>query len=561
MNTHPLFQYKSSALAGALYLVLLLCMPLASYAQGWEWIRSAGGSGTTAGGVGPDERGIEILDDQHGNTYIAGYCWPGAMFDTIQPPMIGGADVFLAKYDSIGNVLWVKVLGSILNDNLVDQIGLALDHYNNIYLTATFAASTFIKLGDSVFNSPFQFNRIGVVSFSSQGTFRWANILRFNSFATSLVYDGTNQILVQGSTVSGVNNGVVFDTGAHILKYDTLGNLRAAIRFGRFLGLQRMTLQNGILYLAGTFRTNALSPGGIFFNDTLLSLASPTADNAYLAAMDTAGNKLWVERVGSPATVTRLSLIGGNNQFYLTGSVNTFLIFKSDSFPAFGSTKTFILCFDATGQTYNVLLSSGTNPVLPGGINLKEKEIYLSGYGLNAIQFGAFTIPLIAGGSHGFFTTFDSSMIALNGTSLIGSGQSVLPQAVTSTRIVTGSFDASLFTHNDTIHSAGGNSDIFLAKYNPTLVVQSITPERGSLAPQAQLFPNPAGSFTGVTLRRGTGGVAVFLLYDRSGMLLYKATVTEPSEELRFPALLPGLYLWEVQQGKHRQRGKLTITG
>lgn len=563
MNNH-LFNNPHGSLLKAGLLLLMLTMPLAAMPQGWQWIRSAGGSGTTAGGFGADERGIEIIDDPYGNTYIAGYCWPGAMFDTVLIPGIGEADIFLASYDSIGNLRWVHTMGGTKEDNMTNSTGIHLELINNqLFIAANMRSAlttgTLFRIGDSTFSVPASTTLFAFMGcFTTDGTFKRAFFSNQRSLFHAMSSNQADRLYLLYWQNNPGGNLALPDSGLFYLMFDTTATLLYHTKIGPNTNRPvKLRFHENNLYFTGLFRVSSL-----LFNDTLISLAtSATADNAYLAAMDTNGIKQWVERVGSTTNISRIALSVKGNGKYLTGSLASFLFYKSTTIQTTGHTQSFVLQFDSIGNSTNILFSQSNFPVNIEDNEYSINDLYITGAAISQVQFNSLFISLGSNGFNGFITNLTNALSPLNGVSLNGSGQSVIPRGVSASRVVTGSFDASLFTHDDTVHSAGGNSDIFIAKYNPHLIVQSIEEQRGSLAREASLYPNPAGSFTGITLERGKGGPAIFQLYDLYGKLLYRTTVAQAVEQLRFPALQPGLYLWEVQQGKHRQRGKLTITG
>jgi hypothetical protein len=152
------------------------------------------GWNTFLGGLGTDN-GLEIAVDSSGNIYVTGnsnYLW-----NTPDPPArrptSGGLDVFVAKLDNNGTILWHTFLGSVYADQ---ARGIAVDSNGNIYV-----------LGQSVgtWGSPVH----GFVTSAS------------NMFLAKLTNNGD---LVwntfQGGSVSGIGSttpqGLVLDTSANI---------------------------------------------------------------------------------------------------------------------------------------------------------------------------------------------------------------------------------------------------------------------------------------------------------------------------------------------------------
>lgn len=91
------------------------------------WARTAGGSKTD------DGSGIAL--DGLGHLYVAGRFDSAAIFGSTNLLSAGGYDAFLAKYDTSGNLIWVKIGGGAGEDNLKDIV---CDSEGNILGTGYF---------------------------------------------------------------------------------------------------------------------------------------------------------------------------------------------------------------------------------------------------------------------------------------------------------------------------------------------------------------------------------------------------------------------------------------
>ncbi len=85
-----------------------------------QWVKQLGTSG--------EDYAIGIALDASGNAYITGYTTGNLGGQT----NAGGEDIFIAKYDSSGNNQWVKLLGTSAND---EAWGIAVDASGNVYIT------------------------------------------------------------------------------------------------------------------------------------------------------------------------------------------------------------------------------------------------------------------------------------------------------------------------------------------------------------------------------------------------------------------------------------------
>jgi len=99
------------------------------------WLQTAGGNGT--------DIGLAVASDQENNAYITGY-FSGTIkfqnvkleaFEDAKTKGLSPADIFLAKYNSDGKLLWVRQAGGALMDQ---PYGIATDKKGNAYITGYF---------------------------------------------------------------------------------------------------------------------------------------------------------------------------------------------------------------------------------------------------------------------------------------------------------------------------------------------------------------------------------------------------------------------------------------
>src|SRR5207249_1049908 len=102
---------------------------VAKYSSGaLDWVRQAGGATDSDFGYG-------IAVDAVGNAYVSGTFQGVASFGTNTLSGFGEEDIFVAKFDPSGNVLWARQAGG----GALDQgYGIALDGENNCYVTGRF---------------------------------------------------------------------------------------------------------------------------------------------------------------------------------------------------------------------------------------------------------------------------------------------------------------------------------------------------------------------------------------------------------------------------------------
>ncbi len=87
--------------------------------------------------IGSDsDIGNSVATDVIGNAYLTGHFYsPTITFETTTLTNAGSADIYLVKYDINGNLLWAKSVGGTDNDGAVS---VAMDAFDNAYITGWF---------------------------------------------------------------------------------------------------------------------------------------------------------------------------------------------------------------------------------------------------------------------------------------------------------------------------------------------------------------------------------------------------------------------------------------
>jgi hypothetical protein len=105
-----------------------------------QWVKGVSGS--------LDEQGTGIISDGKGNVVVCGYTRSATVyFDTTLVANHGDYDMFIVKYDTAGNRLWSKVLGSTGNDR---AYALAADTGGSFVMGGVFDSPLLILDNDTV---------------------------------------------------------------------------------------------------------------------------------------------------------------------------------------------------------------------------------------------------------------------------------------------------------------------------------------------------------------------------------------------------------------------------
>ena len=192
------------------------------------WVKRAGGTSADAAQA--------IRVDKTGNIFVAGYFYSstasfGALTVTNKSsPVAGFSDLFLAKYDTDGNALWVKAASGSANDLAT---ALALDDGGNAYLTGSFhAGAVFGNIGLTNSGSTNFF----VAKYDSGGNVLWARTTSGTNYSqgSGVCVDAGTNVYVTGFLLGSLNLGSgsitnrsgLFGATAFIAKYDRDGNIQ-----------------------------------------------------------------------------------------------------------------------------------------------------------------------------------------------------------------------------------------------------------------------------------------------------------------------------------------------
>jgi hypothetical protein len=235
-----------------------------------QWTRQLGtASGDQAGSVGTDAQG---------NVYIAGDTFGG-----LNGASAGLADAYLAKYDPRGDLLWIRQLGSAAGDVIT---GIAIDQAGHVYATG----QTDGDLGGTNAGPSDAF----LAKYAANGDLLWtrqAGTAAFDS-ANAVAIGDEGTVVIGGLTNGDLGGANAGDYDAFLIGYDAEGNSLWTRQFGTAADdvANEVSAGGGNVYVTGYTGGNL---GG----------SNEGGYDAFLAAYDSAGNRTWIDQMGSDADV------------------------------------------------------------------------------------------------------------------------------------------------------------------------------------------------------------------------------------------------------------------
>lgn len=275
--------------------------------------------------------GYSITLDQSGNVYATGSFQGSTDFgSSISLNAAGSEDIFIVKYDSLGNLKWVKAMGGYNSDY---GRSIAADNFGALYITGKYQgnadfdpSSAFVSLY-SAGGSEDGF----IAKLDNNGNYKWVKSIGATGYdvGTAISVDLSGNVIATGL----FNNSVNFDplAGSQILKseglldvyiakYDSLGQYQWAKSFG---GIDN-DFSRGICtddkgnvfttgYFSGIAKYEPMSIGK--------SMSSSGGNDVFIVKLDKGGNLAWVNQLGGTMSdyVYAVS-VDASGAVYTTGS-------------------------------------------------------------------------------------------------------------------------------------------------------------------------------------------------------------------------------------------------
>lgn len=371
--------------------------------------------------------------DSDGNVYIAG----GTTGTLGEANNEDSRDALIAKYDSLGNLLWTKQFGTSSTDSIY---GIATDNQGNFYVVG-------FTEGDLATPKQAEVSDTWLAKYDSDGNQLWIEQFGEASISQgfSIDVDNDSNVYISGITVKPAPEVATDDLW--VMKYDTNGNRQWFTEVGSsaFDESYAVTVSNdGSVYTAGwtlgdlagenagvydavlakldnngqvewtkqfgtadyewTWGVDTDSQGNVYATGwTLGSLAGENAGSydVFLTKYDPQGNQVWIKQFGTPGDDEAFRInIDSNDNIYLTGYTDNSLGGTNA-----GSYDTWVAKYDTDGNQ--------------GWITQFGTSELDHGLGITSDDEGHLYVTGITGGSLGATNagSFDSWVAKLNATS------------------------------------------------------------------------------------------------------------------------------------------------
>ncbi|MBA3828468.1 MAG: T9SS type A sorting domain-containing protein [Taibaiella sp.] len=292
---------------GYLLMFFLLCA-FSLQAQTYKWVQKAGENNNV------NNAGTTVAYDHHNNIIAAGVYSANSMFGTVVLPGSLAGSAFVAKYDSAGNLLWVKTIQGQGSD---EAKGVVIDANDNIYVTGNMNSQAIhFSSADSLTNDSRNGSNGFLARYAPDGTYQWSQSIRSVGMvkALALTLDpGGNPIIggyfqqyadFSGTILRGGN------TNTFLAKYTNSGTLLWA-NAGKSTD-NCLTTALATDAAGNIFATGKISGNTAYGTKQLGTIIDQQFNNPSLPA----NFYSYIPNVTLNFTGTAMQATGGNNSFY-----------------------------------------------------------------------------------------------------------------------------------------------------------------------------------------------------------------------------------------------------
>ncbi len=314
------------------------------------WAKLAGGDENDAGSA---------IKYKGGFLYVTGYFNDTAWFENTMLLSRGDADVFVAKYTTDGNLVWVNQLGGANSDL---SLCIDVDYAGNIYLAGSYEYN--IQLDNFHLSTPNVYNESFYAKYNSTGNVLWAKSVVGNNAnqITGIAFDNDHSIFITGYFGSNLKigagniNSATSSYDIFLAKIDLNGNYDWLKRAGSTYedaahGVCSDANGNAILvgYFAGTANFDSHSITYSDYNDV------------FVAKYDSVGNNLWARAGrGHQLDIGWGVTTDADGNIFATGMYQDVIDFDGNSLHAYDR-DIFLVGYSPSGTIRWVTSAGGVN--------------------------------------------------------------------------------------------------------------------------------------------------------------------------------------------------------
>lgn len=325
-----------------LCLGLLVRTPAIAQIPSWEWVADGRLTGTPVFG-GITTYGIGV--DNGGNVYFGGAIADPSIVGTTNLTSAGGADIFLAKTNSTGDIQWAKKYGTTNADQIIDMI---TDEAGNLYAQVYFGSPSFNLDGQVVTSLIFG---VCIAKFDANGMCTIAKTTQNIAISVGgLAYSPLGFMAAANNTVIAKIN----------MNCDTLWTRTIPTGLNAQMLFYDVTIDEaGNLIACGTFG------GSVNFGGVTLTTPNNSDLDCFVVKYNTSGTVQWAKQFGVRAMTDEYAYSVAADQgghVYVTGNYRAKMGIENDTLANGGSMPTvYLVKYSPTGTYEWSLNGTSTN--------------------------------------------------------------------------------------------------------------------------------------------------------------------------------------------------------
>lgn len=557
-------------------VIFLLSSSQFLFAQNWDWTLREGGQNS--------ESANATAFDSKGNVYVIG-AFEGEITLNDKKMKLkskGGKDIFLAKYDTKGKLVWAKRAGGTGSDI---GYGVAINSKDEVCITGHFSLEADFDY-QSLTNET-DFTSVFVAKYSSEGDIRWAReielttIQKQGSEGRGIACDENNNIFVTGAIyikrntenvfleTDGLDMFIVkcFDSGGFWNEMKHMGgNLANDTGYG-------ITVDKNNVYFTGIYKGKVK-----LFGKEMGTNSSST--NGFLAAFDTTLNAKWIKDFGGQSEYNHAWAVDTDSKgnIYMAGRIEAGSTLDGTAIYTVGKSDILLTKYDKEGNLLWFRLAGGAGWDVAHALTITEKdEIYIAGIFEGKASFGSKTF-YSNGGWDAFVALYDTEGNAKEAYQ-VGASENEAFYGLNSSKegklaLVGRSESYSLSINGKTL-STKGNSDalIFAMTNSKNTTTTSDTKNTTTNLDDDEIknftpliYPNPTNGKLTIRFEEPIKENLTLRIYDRIGKFVeeYKINITETDVSkneisLSLSYLPQGVYLLKINTDKQEYTHKISI--
>lgn len=347
------------------------------------WVKTAGGPN--------DDIAIGVAADNEGNIFVAGSFDSVAFFDNVLLTSNGKKDVFIAKYNSAGDLIWVKRAGGAGFDQ---AFAITVDKFGEVYVTGVFEG--FAGFGNNLLTSKGNTD-IFIAKYDVSGNTIWAKRAGGSKedFGFSIATDFERSCYITGSFngLADFGNTTIeapsVSSEIYIAKIDSLGQWEWIQQAGGLTGDAAYAIavdNDRNAYITGYYSAIAYFGG--------YSLEAQAYNDIFVAKYSTKGLCVWAKSAGFLGLDIGTGIsVAGDGSVFVAGAIDSIGVFESDTIGAANDQDMFLAKWDKFGNYQWVRSGEGANFQLAMATAVgKEKEVYVAGYYYAVLELGDTTL-------------------------------------------------------------------------------------------------------------------------------------------------------------------------